>query len=372
LKGIAGLSPTPPHPEAKSMADLAKDVGQPPPAPPPPAPGPGEGDSVAALLALADASMPAPDVSANEKLPPVLQPGTPAIVRQSNASLPETPDSSPVIPATAPSTGKRDAFVRTKSSDDIERNMEKSAPLPPVAPARRRSGEAPRAPKTGMVLLLILLVALGAATVGIYKYAPQVFVGHKPVQPTAVVPSAAPHVQLCRLTLNINDVPAPSEVLLRVGQTPVDVDQMPQGARLELVATAEGYAPRRAVVAPDALWDKGTDGKPRIEIPIQLDPSHPKPGALDPWPPSEPGSKVGGQGAAGTVHVVSNVRGAEIWLLAGRDPSAQIEQKCDGDVDVLVVGLKPASRKRLHVGDKEIAAAAPAAQGNKTVTLSAK
>jgi hypothetical protein len=151
---------------------------------------------------------------------------------------------------------------------------------------------------------------------------------------------------------------------------------MPVGARLELVATAEGYAPRRAVIAAEAQWDKGPDGKPRIEVPIQLDASKAKPGTVDPWPAAEPNSQVGGSGTPGTVHVVSNVRGAEIWLLAGLGPEAKMEQKCDGDVDVLIAGPPESPkaqplRKRLHVSDKEVAAAAPDSQGNKTVSVSA-
>ena len=67
LKAMAGLSPTPPHPELKGIADLGRDVGK----------GSlraslsGDQDSVAELLALADASLPAPAVTANEGLPPV-------------------------------------------------------------------------------------------------------------------------------------------------------------------------------------------------------------------------------------------------------------------------------------------------------------
>ncbi len=123
---------------------------------------------------------------------------------------------------------------------------------------------------------------------------------------------------------------------------------------------------------PEAIWDKTPEGKPRIDLPIQLDPSKAKPGQLDPWPAAEPGSQVGGSGSPGTVHVVSNPRGAEIWLLAGLGPEARIEQlKCDGDIDVLLAG--PASlRKRLHVPEKDIEAVAESTPGNKVVTISAK
>ena len=101
-------------------------------------------------------------------------------------------------------------------------------------------------------------------------------------------------------------------------------------------------------------------------------PSKAKPGAVDPWPGAEPGSNVGGTGAPGTVHVVSNVRGAEVWLLAGLGPEARIEQlRCDGDIDVLLAA-PPDLRRRLHVSEKDIQAAEADAQGNRVVSVSAK
>ena len=39
-----------------------------------------------------------------------------------------------------------------------------------------------------------------------------------------------------------------------MGQAPVDIDHMPVGARLEFVATAEGYAPKRTVVPAGYVW----------------------------------------------------------------------------------------------------------------------
>ena len=142
-------------------------------------------------------------------------------------------------------------------------------------------------------------------------------------------------------------MPPNAEVLLREGQAPVDVDRMPVGARLEFVATAEGFAPKRTVVPAGATWDPGSDGKPRFEVAVQLEKSTKPKG--DVWPPGEPGSEVGGKGPPGTVHIVSTPRGAEVWLLAGIGPEARVEQlPCDTDVDVLVAG-PTTLRKRLHV-----------------------
>jgi hypothetical protein len=143
-------------------------------------------------------------------------------------------------------------------------------------------------------------------------------------------------------------VPTNAEVLLREGQAPVDVDRMPVGTRLEFVATAEGFAPKRTVVPAGVVWDTGPDGKPRFEVAVQLDKSSGKPKG-DLWPPGEPGSEVGGKGPPGTVHLVATPRGAEVWLLAGIGPAARVEAlPCDQDIDVLVAG-PTTLRKRIHV-----------------------
>ena len=111
-----------------------------------------------------------------------------------------------------------------------------------------------------------------------------------------------------------------------------------------------------------------------VQEDTQLDPSKAKPGAVDPWPAAEPGTQVGGSGSPGTVHVVANVRGAEVWLLAGLGPEARIEQlACNGDVDVLLAGPQPLSpRKRVHVSGSDIQNAPADPQGNKVITASAK
>ena len=150
----------------------------------------------------------------------------------------------------------------------------------------------------------------------------------------------------------MTDAPEGSEILLRVGQSPADIDRMPVGVRLEFVASAEGYEPKRAVVAAGGAWDKGANGRPRHELTVQLERSKAKPGQPDAWPPGEPGSVIGGSGngAGGVVHLVSSPQGAEVWLLAGLGPRETVDDlaACDVDVDLLIAGPK-LFRKRLHV-----------------------
>ncbi len=169
----------------------------------------------------------------------------------------------------------------------------------------------------------------------------------------------------CHATLMVANAPKDSEILIREGQAPVDVEHMPVGARLEFVATAEGFAPKRAIVNADATWDQSS-GKPRFDLPIQLDKSKARAGAVDSWPPGEPGSEVGGKGKPGMVHVISSPKGAEVWLLAGIGPDASIEEivSCDTDVDVLVAG-PTTFRKRLHVAASSFVADATATGAGK-------
>lgn len=232
----------------------------------------------------------------------------------------------------------------------------------------------PRAPRTGLVMLILTLIVLVAGGAAIWMWKPAFFTGRKRPIPTAStsVVAPTPPPPRCKVALVVSDVPANAEILLRMGQAPLDVERMPMGTRLEFVATAEGHAPRRAVIKSDAQWEKASDGKPRIDVPIQLDPSKAKPGTLDPWPAAEPGSQVGGSGSPGTVHVLSTPRAAEIWLLAGLGPEARIEQlRCDADIDVLLAG-PPQLRKRLHVSEKDIQASTPDGQGNRVITVTGK
>jgi hypothetical protein len=184
-----------------------------------------------------------------------------------------------------------------------------------------------------LTIFALVVLALGGAAIWILR--PALLGGHEPrpapVQATAASASAAPlPASRCRASLTLTGAPANAEILLRAGQAPVDVEKMPVGPRLEFVATAEGYAPKRAVIPAAATWDTGPDGKPRYEVAVQLDHSRVRAGATDPWPAGEPGSDVGGKGSPGTVHLVTTPRGAEVWQLVALGPDAQFDVKCGG------------------------------------------
>ena len=223
---------------------------------------------------------------------------------------------------------------------------------------RKRASMAslPQVKKRGFpVGVLVAIAFVGAGGYGVWRLGPSI-VG-EPASTAAPVPSApAPaKVTVCKRTLTVTDVPPHAEVLLREGQAPVEVPHLPVGAHLEFVATAEGYVPKRVVIPDSAAWESGQDGTPRFETAVQLDKSKARPGTVDLWPAPDPGSMVQGRGQPGTVRVVAMPRGAEVWMLVGNSPEAQVvEDSCDDDVEVLVAG-PTTFRKRLHVTASDFA-----------------
>jgi hypothetical protein len=262
------------------------------------------------------------------------------------------PPSAPVALArrsSAPPSGSGDGGIESLlavSAEPAARPQPAASPAPPRPPRvsswdesrqlptgpseLRRTGRRPTAKprRTGSAVFAVIAVAaVAGGGYGVWTLRP-----HEAPAPAvrAIAPAPEPAPVPCRATLVVNDVPARAEVLLHAGQAPVDVEKMPVGARLEFVATAEGYAPKRVVVPAGAAWDRGPDGKPRFETAVQLDRSAARVAGSDPWPPVEPGSEVGGEGPPGTVHVVATPHGAEVWMLAGMGapaPAAAVPAK---------------------------------------------
>lgn len=247
----------------------------------------------------------------------------------------------------------------------------------PTAPSQRRKVKAPRKLSVvDVVLGLALAILVGAGGYLLFVR------GIRPIASTTPSSSTTPPARssevpvgkrACKASLTVENAPEKAEILLRVGQAPVEIDRMPVGTRLEFVATADAHAPKRAVVPAGSSWERGPDGKPRYELAVQLDASRAK-GGLDAWPPAEPGSSAGGEGAPGTVRIVSSPKGAEVWILVGLGPEALIERlPCTGDTQVLVAGSS-AFRKRLVVREADFVEGAGASSQSvqKRARISAK
>jgi hypothetical protein len=268
-------------------------------------------------------------------------------------------------PPPPPARDEPRAATRTAVAGRTARVDPRQLPTQPTKLRQRTSLPSMPSAKSGRataVFVVLGVVALAAGAFAVWRLRPSTTMSPTSERPEPSAPLAAAAPAACRGTLIVSDAPAKAEVLIRQGQAPVDVDRMPIGSRLEFVATAEGFAPKRVIVPAEAVWDATPEGKPRLEIAVQLDKSHMRPGMNEPWPASEPGSSVGGKGAPGTVHVVATPRGAEIWLLAGLGPEARVDQvSCNEDIDVLLAG--PATyRKRLHVVPSDFVLENPPAQ----------
>lgn len=315
LKKIAGLEPTPPPPAEIARRLETREVPV----------GVGGDADVESLLAMAG------DEPASKKT------GTGASATSGAVRA------APVPVLAVPSADERQ--LPTQPS----KVKQGRASMPSISRARKSRGG------WVVVVLAILAIAAGAYAITLLPRGGTP-ARQDPQSPTGTAPGPAPAASSCIQILVVSDVPPHAEVLVRKGQAPVDVERMPVGARLEFVATAEGFAPKRVVVPAGAAWDSGPDGKPRYEAAVQLDKSKAPHGTNDAWPAGEPGSAVGGQGPPGTVHVVATPRGAEIWMLAGLGPDARIEeqQTCGEDVDVLLAG-PTTYRKRIHVAASEFA-----------------
>ncbi len=328
LKAMAGLDPTPPP------------VGMPEPNARP-------RDSIESLLAQsADPPQARRDVTTERP------PEAPKLTIDTGRESPVARRRSDPAPAKS----ERPAFINerqltTAPSQVKQLRMSLSNEVP-----RKKAG-----PSTGVLVMLALVLA--GLAVALWLLKPGFLTGRTPekiAQERAAAEAervriAAQHAQpACHASLGVSGAPNNAEILVREGQAPVDVEHMPMGVRLEFVATAEGFAPKRAIVAADAQWDSSS-GKPRFDLPLQLDKSKARAGALNPWPPVDPDTEVGGKGNPGIVHVITSPKGAEVWLLAGSGPDTKTSDPvmlediaaCDTDVDVLVAG--PNYRKKLHV-----------------------
>jgi len=352
LKALVGLEPTPPPPGSEHASERAADSGR---------RDTSESD-VESLLAISESAPPVAAVaSSTAKVSPLASPPT-AI---SPVLATEPYRSSGRSPAAAANNiaANQPRSARERLASDSDGRFSPDGPRGvPTAPSARRIAELtsqPSIPPPDRSLTVFALVILVVGGIAIWLLRPALFGGSEPrpapsaaaTPPIAPVP-AAPR---CRASLVVTGAPTNAEILLRAGQAPVDVDRMPVGARLEFVATAEGFAPKRAVVPAGATWDSGPDGKPRYEVAVQLDRSKARTGAVDLWPAGEPGSEVGGKGSPGTVHLVATPRGAEVWQLAALGPEAQFDVKCGGEVEVLVAG-PTTLRKRLRIAEADFVA----------------
>lgn len=340
LKAIAGLEPTPPPPnvveQPESDPDLTGDGAD--------HPTDEESEAVEALLAAAVSGP-------QSRLAEAMRPSRPELPGAAPAARPAPPPahSDPPPAERSRSSAPPPALAETQGElppRSIERALRRSTP-PGLRPRRSGGGG-------GTVAIALLLAVL--ATLGlVYWQRPEWMLGHKLPVPTASSSAPAPLAPARSCAIRVVGAPERSEILLLQGRAPLDVSPMPAGARIEFVGLLAGYAPKRAAVPAQSKWDPDPQGRPRYELAFELAPSHKK---ADPWPPTEPDTVVGGEGEPGTVRVVSSPRDAEVWLLFGSGPDAEIAPVPCAAQEVLVASgttvrtrLKVAAEDFVSTGD---------------------
>jgi len=147
--------------------------------------------------------------------------------------------------------------------------------------------------------------------------------------------------------------PPRAQVLLLVGRGPATAESLPVGVAYEFVAIAEGHAPARAVVPADAEWDPGADGAaPTYELAMQAGARTEEDGddgdgataelALG---PSQLPRDVGRPTSTlGRIRVVTNPRGAKVYLLIGFAPEVRVRDLPAGEAQEVLVyreGFEP-------------------------------
>jgi hypothetical protein len=225
-----------------------------------------------------------------------------------------------------------------------------------------------RAPRVAMLLSAALLTAgLGAAGF-IYLRPSQVFESFRDTigaRPAGLARSTEKSDNHCKAELRLQELPTPHEVLIGLGEAPLTSRPVPVGVRLELMAIAPTYQPKRLIIPADANWRDGLDGSRSLTLKVALEP-----GETNAWP-SAPDGEVGGVGPNGHLELTAEQGGTEIWLVAavGNDSSASVDVPCDRTAHILVVNpTNPHERRRLSVAARLLQAAA----GNGGADISVK
>jgi hypothetical protein len=116
-----------------------------------------------------------------------------------------------------------------------------------------------------------------------------------------------------------------AQILRLVGRGPVSVEHLPLGVAHEFVAIADGLAPARLLIPPNAEWDTTPDGR-RYEAAMQLGTPTPDGTPLELGETLLPQDVGSPSTTLGTVRIVTTPRGAKVYQVIGFAPEAVVEQ----------------------------------------------
>jgi hypothetical protein len=292
----------------------------------------------------------APEVapSAPEAAPsaPEVAPSAPEAVPSAPEVAPSAPEAAPSAPEAAPSAADATEIESTPTPSVMSPSPQQASSVLPNAPAAKRGSKRGR----------WLIAGLGAASLmaaAVWSQNPAE-IASKVAQVTDSPAVAGASRAQCNATLRLTGLPAPHEVLVSLGSTPLRSRPVPTGVRLELIATAPGHRPERLVVAPAAEW-REVDGRRQLELDVALEP-----GLTARWPEA-PAGEVGGVGPAGRLVFPQTRPAADVWLVvgAGNGHESDVTVPCAPAARLLVVNPRdPQQQRRLKVTEELLGEAA--------------
>lgn len=231
--------------------------------------------------------------------------------------------------------------IRPRTSDiSVEHELPREPTV--IINDDRAPEDAPKKKRRGLLAsLAALTIACGIAALAAKPAALDTLLG-PPLPPpgdNAVGPAAAPTIFapripiVCEASLVLENAPSGSEVLRRIGATPLTVT-MPMHIPLDLVAMMDGHAPRRAHIDASALWQQEATGA-RLDVPFALDAL--QAGKEAKWPNATGivPLRAPSDAARGLMRATSTPNGATIWVVV--DPNAVNSVPCGGAVDLMLV-----------------------------------
>ncbi len=253
---------------------------------------------------------------------------------------------SPLAEPRSPLAEPRSPLAELRRAIPLRLGPPRAPSLPTLAALADAEGPRPKRPIGGAMALF----ALGGFAVVVGSYA----LGRWGRDAWWPADTKVSSVASCSASVLVEELPADSEVLLKIGTAPGDVEHLDAGSRAELVATSPGYLSKRIVVPPATPWEKGPNGRDRFELAVQLEPAVRGSGE-DLWP--LPNGTVPAARVRGDIHVVTMPPGAELWTPRGSGPAVAIDGlTCRAAVELLVVswGGGATARQRLRVGANQL------------------
>ncbi len=267
--------------------------------------------------------------------PPAAEAGAKAVALPTNARA----------AATASKPARRGSpTVRTRAADEITALADNLEPP-------RRGGA------MGWVLAFAAILTATAAGVALLR--PDLIdrlLGREP--PSAAEPGPTPEERAAaererrgRLgTLTVQVGTPRAQVLVFVGRGPAVATELPLGVAHEFVAIADGRRPTRAIVPPDAQWPTEGEGR-RYELAMQAGSDEMT--ELDIGASELPQDVGRPSGTLGSVRVITNPPGAEVYRVVGFAPEVTVENVRADQVIELLVALPGAPVERVVVGPSD-------------------